>query len=293
MAERLENAPYLLLRQRALPSICTALSSQIGLAHPYFGRMRSSANLWICCEPPNNFYIATMEDQGLMDYTQEKGLTSILYAKDESNRCIPHPCCPQSFCPKSFHMKVSEHKEAPPFMEYEGMRGLPCPMKCCCYNVITARSIEGEDFGVVREQFYCCVPSYFVFNESGQQTHELKPPTCLGGQCVNCCYEGRCRFPTGVPFRIHRVFESGVCENDGQIGKMGNRLIASGLKNKGKWYDSFELSFPQKADYATKANLLGAVFLLDQVILDKRKFDMESSSGADDRDDRDRTGDPY
>jgi len=228
MSERIQNAPNLLVKQ-----------TRKGCLQEMMG-----------CEAQSEFNIATMEDQRL----------NILYAIEEGN------CCVRTFCPiiRDFQMKVSEHKEAPPFLEFE--RPMKCaggPLKCCCYQEVTARSVEGEDLGGVREQFYVCVPSFSIFDGSGQQTHELKPPTCLGGLCIDCCAEGLCR----QPFRIHKIGEPGVnIEGDGKITKIWGGIMKEMFTDA----DTFELDFPQKADYATKARLLGAVFLLNQLFYENK-----------------------
>ena len=174
----------------------------------------------------------------------------------------------RTFCPKirDWKMKVSINKEESEFLEFD--RPLNCatgPMKCCCYQEVIAKGSDGINYGSIKEQFYWCIPTFFINNSEGVATHSIHPPTCCGGLCVDCCKEGFCN--CRIPFYIYPASDRKgefLDQEDGKIVKVWAGITSELFTDS----DNFELIYPQKSDYATKVTLLGAVFLINQAFFE-------------------------
>jgi len=199
------------------------------------------------CEAKTEFNISTNQDKN----------THILYALEESG------CCIRTFCPniRNWKMDVAVDKNSPAFLEIERpMRCGPVPLKCCCYQEVIAREKGGKELGSIREEMFFCVPQFSILSANGTKTGVIHQPTCVGGACVDCFAEGcyNCR----IPFYIYNNEADEV--HDGKIVKVWTGLTSELFTDA----DNFELDFPAKADAATKATLLGAVFLLNQLFFE-------------------------
>ncbi len=203
------------------------------------------------CQAQSEFYIATNEDKQ----------TDIMYALEESD-CLLRTCCPAI---RSFDINVSTAKGVAPFLNI--VRPVACaasPCKCCCFQSITTTSPDGQLFGSVVEKSWVCVPEFAVIDANGNTTHNLHQPKCCGGMCVDIS-KGCCK---RIPFNIYPVDNAGNDIEDetrtGSIVKIWNGLKLELFTDA----DKFELLYPSVADDATKANLLGAVFFLNQLFFE-------------------------
>merc|ERR1712070_920916 len=75
------------------------------------------------------------------------------------------------------------------------------PCKCCCYQEVTVSNSQDADLGGMREKCYCCIPSFDIFEPSGEAKMQIHQPTCCGGACVNCCAQGCCN--CRIPFYVY------------------------------------------------------------------------------------------
>jgi hypothetical protein len=132
--------------------------------------------------------------------------------------------------------------------------------KCCCYQTATFAS-GGQSLGKVKETFYCCVPSYKMYDDQGRHLYTIQPPTCWGGACADC-FTGRgewacaskkyCRAPCYI-FAPDQADTSGDAPVLGKILKKPNPL--TGKLAEGT---AFDVNFPADATASQKAMLVGA-----------------------------------
>ena len=134
-------------------------------------------------------------------------------------------------------------------------------MKCCCFQEVQVKDAAGQNIGLIKElQWTPCVPKYGIFNATGDvQTHVLHQPTCCGGICPNYCAEGLCT--CRIPFYIYEALKDEEGSQVSSITKvwsgMGKELFTDA--------DTFEVTSPSAADGTTKASIMGACFLLNQI----------------------------
>jgi hypothetical protein len=142
--------------------------------------------------------------------------------------------------------------------------------KCCCYQTIDVTS-GGQKLGSVKENFYCCVPAFNVFDASGEKLYLVHPPTCCCGCCVQCCSEGNPCFGKGcckVPFWIFPAGQSNTGGDANHLGKIvkKKKSIATEVFTDAT---AFDISFPEKASADEKALLVGTSIFLNAVFFEK------------------------
>ena len=166
---------------------------------------------------------------------------------------------------RPWEMNVTQGAEAggPLVAKYE--RPFRCGMgscKCCCYQEVLSTLPSGQANGSVVETFWMFVPMFNVVGPGGDVEYKLSMPTCVGGLCVNVCAEGLCN--CRIPFYIFKP-DSGTTKEEkvGNITQVWVSLITEVLTDA----SSFEVNFPADASQESKARLLGATFLINQVCI--------------------------
>jgi len=136
------------------------------------------------------------------------------------------------------------------------------PCKCCCFQEVQhMEATDGRPLGTTVEQCYVCVPRFHVKKSDGDVEYVLSQPTCCGGAVVDLCAEGFCN--CRVPFYVYDP-KSTVYEKDNMLGKIVK--VWSGLfKEAFTEADTFEVTFPPGAASASKARLMGSLFLINQL----------------------------
>ena len=135
-------------------------------------------------------------------------------------------------------------------------------MKCCCYQELLSNGPGGPN-GTVVETCWYCVPQFDVKRPDGTTEWKVSMPTCIGGMCVDVFAEGLCN--CRIPFYVFTP-ESGTSKDEkvGYVtkiwGGLGTELFTDAAK--------FEVQFPPAATPDSKARLLGAVFLLNQLFFE-------------------------
>jgi hypothetical protein len=92
--------------------------------------------------------------------------------------------------------------------------------------------------------------------------NNIHQPTCCGGMCVDMSAEGCCS--CRVPFHIYPL---GHHEKGQEVGKI-TKVWGGFGKEILTVADSFELHFPDGVDQVTKARLLGATFMINQLFFE-------------------------
>jgi hypothetical protein len=131
--------------------------------------------------------------------------------------------------------------------------------KCCCYQEVISNGPAGPNGSVV-ETCWWFVPQLNVIRPDGTVEWKIAPPTCVGGMCVNICAEGLC----DIPFYVFPP-ESGTTKEEkvGYITKILGGSINTIDATK------FEVEFPPAATPDSKARLLGALFLINQIFFER------------------------
>ena len=161
---------------------------------------------------------------------------------------------------RPFKMNVTYPEGDKPFMELDHPMTLcrPAPMKCCCYYTGTMTA-GGEKLGEFTEKFYWCVPTWELQDAAGAPQYNIHMPTCCGGLCVDVCAEGCCNFK--IPFYVYAVDKDEPGAHVGKIVKVWGGMARELFSEA----DTFVCEFPEGASDETKANLLGATFMLNAV----------------------------
>lgn len=206
------------------------------------------------CDAQSEFFIGTLDMPKARNF----------YAIEKSDCCIR--LCLKGLRP--FDMQVfSGDREDANNLVAQYHRPCNCHVnacKCCCFQEISAVSRTGQFMGLVKEKFWCCVPDFAVTNDQALHEYNIHMPVCCG--CLpDICKEGCCRFG----FYIYPADAEGKDASDQEVGKIVK--VWSGMYNELLTdADKFELHFPAGVSDTTKANLLGGVFLLNQLFFEDK-----------------------
>lgn len=223
------------------------------------------------CEPKQNFRVFDEHDN------------EILFNIEEETGCCLRCCCRDNR-PWSMQMNTGDCQEGTtPLLQFE--RPLRCDAgagKCCrcCQQEVkvfsaNARGNADTFLGYVKEECWCCVPKFHIYDANGKPEYEIRQPTC----CCGCCVRGQgcgcstqnaslcacCCCRRKIPFY---VYPEGTLADDwkpacGEINKVWRGMWRE-LNNE----DAFECFFPQGAEPASKARLLAATLLINQVFFE-------------------------
>jgi len=169
---------------------------------------------------------------------------------------------------------------------YRPYRCHKSPCKCCCYQEVQVSDGAGHFLGGIKEQFWCCVPKYTIYDHMETPVYDVHMPTCVGGQCVNCCAEGCCN--CRVPFYLYppggdddsSLNATHCTQAEGVEGPTKAQIckIWSGLGTElFTDADKFEVKCPDGSDAAKKAQLIASTLLINQVEFERS--DENAASG--------------
>lgn len=174
-------------------------------------------------------------------------------------------CC-ASIRPWTTTLSLGGERGGEPIVTYDRpLRCNPGPMKCCCYQTVTATDVRtGTRLGSVRETLFCCVPRLALLDRSGATTHMIHQPTWCCGTCVVICSRdggGCCK----VPFYLYPVV--GGAEQNEPVGKIIK--VWGGLKRELLTdADTFQLSAPHGSASEEIATLIGATLLINELFFE-------------------------
>jgi len=143
--------------------------------------------------------------------------------------------------------------------------------KCCCPMQEAIVTSNGEEMGRIKEQYFYCVPSFTITDAKGDAKYKVHQPTCLGGMCVNCCTEGcicgrgMCKMPFWIFDINQEKTDGGDAVHIGKILKKPKSLMTEAFTEA----NAFEATFPNDADIAAKATLIGASVYINSVFFEE------------------------
>jgi len=207
---------------------------------------------------------------------------------EEQSTCMMRFCCGNDR-PWTTKMVLGTDINGPTFLSFE--RPFRCHaggLKCCCYQQVEVTDAAGSNLGGLIEKCWYCVPNWSVYKQDITDVeYDLHMPTCMGGMCVNVCAQGLCN--CRIPFYFYAPGgdeESAVlAEKCTPVPGMENEVpkaqickIFSGLTTEiFTDADTFEVKCPTGAPADTKARLIGATLLLNQIYFET---DNNNQAGA-------------
>jgi len=148
--------------------------------------------------------------------------------------------------------------------------GVRIPM-CCCLPYYETKDNTGATLGVTRYvcDSFCFVPKFAIYQgadskkEGAQPKFLLAPETCLGGCCIKINM-GKGVKKCSVPFLIRDP----ATQQPVTGGKIAE--LWAGFKRECCTRQAlFQLKYPEGADIALKATMMGAAMLVDLVIFEQ------------------------
>jgi len=207
---------------------------------------------------------------------------SLFYAIEDSSFCCRYCCSTARTSQLNMFTGIDENGSQ--VMSYD--RPFKCyagSCKCCCYQEMTFFDYDSQPIGSIKEQFYCCVPLFTIFDEAEQPQYRVMQPTCCGGACVDCCAEGLCNCripfyiygPDGPLERTHELLGKTPSSEKGsrngsmisQITKIWAGTFSEVLTDA----DKFDVEFPAGATPKQKGLLVGSVFFLNMLFFERNK----------------------
>jgi len=202
-------------------------------------------------------------------FKHQRGL---MYATEESD-CIDKVCCGRW---RAFTMDVhlGHSDDQPKVLRYR--RPFRCPLVCCCFmpwpQEIHTLNTDERAIGKTTQDWRClsamCGKFYWkVSDSSGATTHVLERDVCCNENCFapSCCCA------------IHKMNIKDPSEQQ-IVGSLENIFPGCTLRTLicGNMIDNYRLTFPTSASPEDKANILGALILIDFMIFANADEDRQS-----------------
>jgi hypothetical protein len=196
-------------------------------------------------------------------FKHQRGL---LYAKEESD-VLCKICCHRfrAFELKTYLGSNDDQGDHGEILRYR--RPFKCPLTCCCFmpwpqEIHTIVPSTNEELGSTVQDWRCmaalCGKFYWrVQDRNGSTTHIIERDVCCNENCFapNCCCP------------IHKLNIKDPSE-ERVVGTVENIFPGCTLRTIlcGRMIDNYRLSFPTNASPEDKANILGALFLVDYMV---------------------------
>ena len=209
------------------------------------------------CEAPSAFNITTQQDKQ----------TVLMYAMEESSCLIRHLL--GGMHAWSLTLWQGAHSTGSPVaMYHRPCRILPMGCKCCCYQEIQHKDVNGVPIGATTEDCWYCVPRFSITDAHGQLEYILSRPTCWHGTCVDWCAEGICTFR--VPFYLFAPGVQQVKGNEnGKVVKVWTGLTKELFTDA----DNLEVDFPKESNENARVRIMGSSFLINQLYFEGKGQD--------------------
>jgi len=193
--------------------------------------------------------------------------TQVAHALEDAGcccRCWCNPCHP-------FTMEVKElNTDAELLTVHRPCACCAGSCKCCCFQRASVTS-GGQAMGSVKEQCYCCVPRFTLYDGKGNPIYKMHQPTCCCGCCVNPCTEGNPCCGVGCckePFHIYPADQKSTDGDAPYSGKIVKKA-KSGATEVFTDADAFEVDFPSDATTDQKALLIGTSIFLNAIFFEE------------------------
>lgn len=212
------------------------------------------------CEAKNEF-----------KYFKEEGETEMFaHSLDEADFCCRLCCAP--IYPYKTPVKETTTEAELYTVDRPFVFCAAGPCKCCCYQEMTVTS-GSETMGTVKEDCYYCVPSFTASDENGQPYWVFRPPTCLGGLCVNCCAEGNPCTKQGCCRASFRVYPVTQQDRNGDAPYIGQILIKPKSFSTAVLTDAnaFDVTFPEGSSTSQKATMMGATTFFNSIFFESNE----------------------
>jgi len=223
-------------------------------------------NFCICCIE-NNYDIGSFPEN--MDRHEAwpdsvfKHHRGLMYAKEHSDMCDKFLCRRY----RAFHMKIHHGSSSDGKEILHFNRPFKCPLVCCCImpwpqEIKTLDAQTGVELGKTVQDWRCgsaCCGRFYwkVYDQAGTVSHVLEQDVCCNENCFapSCCCQ------------IHKINIKDPHEKD-IIGTAENIFPGCTLRTLicGRMIDNYRLTFPTNATSEDKANLLGALILVDFMV---------------------------
>lgn len=117
----------------------------------------------------------------------------------------------------------------------------PC-FSSCRHKLVVSSPITNEVFGYVKQNFFCCEPSFSIYDVNETEIFRMTGP------CIQCgCND--------------RVFK--ICDLNGTVCGSITKKWSGFLKEAYTDADNFSVTFPIDLDVKLKAVIVGGTFLVD------------------------------
>ncbi|CAM9706691.1 unnamed protein product [Heterosigma akashiwo] len=205
------------------------------------------------CEAKTEFKISTLEQKE----------NDVLYTLEEST-FIWRFCFPAC---RPFEQPITVGNQAGGPVLMSMKKPVACglgPCECCFIPTIDFLNSGGESLGGASVPFYFCIPNIKVAGPDGTPDYHVHMPTCCGGVCVNCMAEGLCNCK--IPFYIYKPDNDMPQQEVGKIIKLWRGLGTEMFTDA----STFQLEFPEGADAAAKARLLGTSIFINFLFFERQ-----------------------
>mmetsp|Transcript_12854 Transcript_12854/g.37732 ORF Transcript_12854/g.37732 Transcript_12854/m.37732 type:complete len:262 (-) Transcript_12854:300-1085(-) len=201
------------------------------------------------CESNSSFKIGTGLDDG----------SNVYYASENSN------CCLRTFCKNSrgweTQITYGATAEGTPVLQLVRPCRVPMgPCKPICRQEVKVVDAQNQSYvGSVKEQLWCCVPTFTVYDNNMRPVYDIHQQTCCLGCCSDITDPGRtgccgCRLPW-------YVYEAGTEKKVAEINKVYQGWTTEICSDA----DTFRVKMPEKANYLEAAKLVSATLLINEI----------------------------
>jgi len=209
------------------------------------------------------------EHEDFFDIYKNDEKTKFATAKEDAGFCWRYWCSPNH----KFTINMKEEGTGAEMMSFH--HPFVCCASCCsccCFQKMTMK-MGGKEIGKMEDQAYCCVPRFQVTDEKGKGVYKVHQPTCVGGMCVNICYDGLCNCKTAFQVFPHdqKDTDNGA-KHIGEIMKKPRSLATELFSDAA----IFDVTMPNGATTEQKGLLIGtALFLNSAFFEDKGNDDLD------------------